>query len=191
MTTYIDPTNGQTIGYRATKGTIAEPFNVPMLWQASTLSYVSMLADAIGNLAVSGGGGGGGGAVTIADGADVAEGYKADSAIYGDVAGTVSAKLRGINALLQGVGAANAPATASVTNADSTVLAANAIRKKLVITNIGATNVFFGDGQSAALNSGIVLTSNGTWVMDSYTFSTAAIHAICATTSILAIQEYQ
>lgn len=137
------------------------------------------------------GGGGGGGAVSIADGADVAEGVTTDAAVYGDVNGTLSAKLRGLNALLLGRGTANAPASASVTNADSVVLAANASRKKLVITNIGTTNVYFGDGTTAALNSGIVLTPNGTWVMDNYTFSTAAIHAICASTSTLAIQEYQ
>jgi hypothetical protein len=46
-------------------------------------------------------GGGGGGAVTIADGADVAQGSTADAAIIGDIAGTLSAKLRGINATLQ------------------------------------------------------------------------------------------
>lgn len=43
------------------------------------------------------GGGGGGGAVTVANGADVAEGNTADTAVIGDTAGTVSAKLRGIN----------------------------------------------------------------------------------------------
>lgn len=41
-----------------------------------------------------GGGGGGGGAVTIADGADVAEGATADAAVASGAAGTVSAKLR-------------------------------------------------------------------------------------------------
>ena len=136
-------------------------------------------------------GGGGGGAVTVVDGGDVAQGTTTDAAVYGDAAGTLSAKLRGINALTRGVGTANAPASAGVTNVDSTVLAANANRKKLVITNIGTTNVFFGDGAAAVMSSGIVLTPNGTWVMDSYTFSTAAIHAICASTSTLAIQEYQ
>jgi hypothetical protein len=136
-------------------------------------------------------GGGGGGAVSIADGSDVAEGVTTDAAVFGDAAGTLSAKLRGINALLKGVGTASAPATASITSADSVAVAANASRKKLVITNIGTANVYFGDGTTAALNSGIVLTPNGTWVMDNYTFSTAAIHAICASTSTLAIQEYQ
>ncbi len=43
------------------------------------------------------GGGGGGGAVTIADGADVTEGAIADVAVTGDNAGTISAKLRGLD----------------------------------------------------------------------------------------------
>jgi hypothetical protein len=45
----------------------------------------------------SGGGGGGGGAATIADGADVAQGARADTAVQGDTAGSLSAKLRGLN----------------------------------------------------------------------------------------------
>jgi hypothetical protein len=48
-------------------------------------------------------GGGGGGAVTIADGADVTEGAIADAKVTGDVAGTVSAKLRGINTSLASI----------------------------------------------------------------------------------------
>jgi len=44
--------------------------------------------------------GGGGGAVTIADGADVAEGSTTDAAVTGDNPGTVSAKLRGLNKIL-------------------------------------------------------------------------------------------
>ena len=87
-------------------------------------------------------------------------------------------------------GSASAPATASVGNTDSVVLAQNKQRKKMVIVNIGAVNVFFGDGQAAVLNSGIVLTPNGTWVMDTYTFTTNAIHAICGSASTLSIQEY-
>ena len=41
-------------------------------------------------------GGGGGGAVTIADGADVAQGALADAAVVTDAAGTISGKLRGL-----------------------------------------------------------------------------------------------
>lgn len=45
----------------------------------------------------TGGGGGGGGAVTVADGADVAEGATADAVVAAGAAGTVSAKLRRIS----------------------------------------------------------------------------------------------
>ena len=141
--------------------------------------------------ATSSGGGGGGGAVTIVDGGDVEQGSTTDAAVYGDVAGTEAAKLRGISAMVRGLGTALAPATATATVTDSVVLAANASRKKMVIVNLGSFNVFFGDGFSAALNSGIVLTPNGTWVMDRYTFTTNAIHAISTGSAILAIQEYQ
>ncbi len=47
--------------------------------------------------------GGGGGAVTIADGADVAQGALADAAVTGDSAGTISAKLRGLLKILTAV----------------------------------------------------------------------------------------
>lgn len=51
----LNPKTGATIGYQETKGTTAEPFNVPMVWQSSTLSYIPLLADGNGNLLVSGG----------------------------------------------------------------------------------------------------------------------------------------
>ena len=61
----LDPKTGKTIGYQETKGTTAEPFIVPMMWQASSLSFISLQSDAAGNLMVSGGGGGGGGLADI------------------------------------------------------------------------------------------------------------------------------
>jgi len=48
-------------------------------------------------------GGGGGGAVTIADGADIAEGATTDVAVTGDNPGSVSAKLRGLSKILADV----------------------------------------------------------------------------------------
>lgn len=48
----LDPHNGATIGYFATKGTQADPFDVPMGWQPSSLSYVTLKMDAGGNLSV-------------------------------------------------------------------------------------------------------------------------------------------
>jgi hypothetical protein len=150
------------------------------VWDVGTLTWVSQVQSS-----------GGGGAITVANGADVTEGATTDAAVYGDTAGTISAKLRGIDALMQGIGTAIAPASASVISTDSVVIAANALRKKMVVINVGAVNVFFGDGFSSAMNSGIMLTPNGTWVMDRYTFTTNDIHAICASNSTLSIQEYQ
>lgn len=48
-------------------------------------------------------GGGGGGAVTIADGANVVEGATTDAAVTSNAAGTLSAKLRGLVAILADV----------------------------------------------------------------------------------------
>ena len=53
----LNPKTGATIGYQETKGTTAEPFNVPMAWQPSTLSYVSLSLDSAGNLNTNGAGG--------------------------------------------------------------------------------------------------------------------------------------
>jgi hypothetical protein len=82
------------------------------------------------------------------------------------------------------------PVSAPVTNVDTTVVAANASRKGLVVFNVGPVAVFFGMGVAAILNGGIALLPNGTWVMDPSTFFTGAIHAICSFGSTLAIQEY-
>ncbi len=62
----------------------------------------------------TGGGGGGGGAVTVADGADVAEGATADAVVAAGAAGTVSAKLRRVTSDLGTLkGAVGAQATAA------------------------------------------------------------------------------
>lgn len=57
------------------------------VWDVGTLSWVMETQPT---------GGGGGGAVTIADGADVAEGSTTDAAVITDTTGTVSSKLRGL-----------------------------------------------------------------------------------------------
>jgi hypothetical protein len=82
------------------------------------------------------------------------------------------------------------PVSASVTASDSVVLAANPSRKGVVVMNLGTVNVNFGCGTTAILNGGITLTPNGTWVMDTFTYTTSALHAICSSSSTLAIQEY-
>ena len=141
--------------------------NVAMYaWSPTLLQLVQLTVNSSGQLVVSGSGGGGGGSVT-------------QGTIPWVVANTVK------------TGVANSPQTASVTSTDSVVLVSNTNRKKLVITNAGTDNVFFGDGLTAVLNSGIMLVPNGVWVMDDFTFTTNSIHAISPTSSILAIQEYQ
>ena len=85
-----------------------------------------------------------------------------------------------------------APATASPSSSSSEVVAVNTARRGLIITNTGAINVYFSYGSySAVVGSGIVLTAGGSWVMDSFTFSTLAINAICTSSSTLSIQEFQ
>lgn len=66
------------------------------VWDTGSLDWVVMTQP-------SGGGGGGGGAVTIANGADVVSGSTTDAAVTSDSAGTLSAKLRGIIAILANV----------------------------------------------------------------------------------------
>lgn len=64
---------------------------------------VQLRVDSTGALAVTGGGGGGGGAVTIADGADVAEGATTATAYVdgtGAAAGTVVGLLKGLYVLI-------------------------------------------------------------------------------------------
>lgn len=119
-----------------------------------------------GGTAVLTTGGGPGGAVTIADGADVAEGAIADAAVVGDVSGTLSAKLRGISKILNSVwssanswlqvsiqnatlavtfptsSTAGAPAQTAVSSSASTILASNAGRKRFTVQNTGVTPVY-------------------------------------------------
>ena len=66
------------------------------VWNTSTLTWDKMTQP-------GGVGGGGGGPATIADGADVAQGATTDVAVTGDNAGTLSAKLRGLNKLFANV----------------------------------------------------------------------------------------
>jgi hypothetical protein len=62
----------------------------------SGVATVSLKAAQDSSGGASSGGGGGGGAVTVADGADVAEGATTDAAVTTDTDGTVSGKLRGL-----------------------------------------------------------------------------------------------
>jgi hypothetical protein len=65
-------------------------------WDPVSLIWRRIKVSSLGEIATTGGGGGGGGAVTVADGADVAEGATTDTAVVTDTSGTVSGKLRGL-----------------------------------------------------------------------------------------------
>lgn len=83
------------------------------------------------------------------------------------------------------------PVSVSVGTSSSSAVAANSLRKGLVVINLSTSNVSFGLGAAAVLNRGITLTPYGTWVMDQYTFTTAEIFAIAAAASSdLSIQEF-
>jgi uncharacterized membrane protein (DUF2068 family) len=86
---------------------------------------------------------------------------------------------------------ATAPTAASVGVTSAQVVAVNAARKSLVITNLSTNLVSIGIGAAAVLNSGITLAPYGTWTMNEWTFSTAVINAIASgASSAIAIQEF-
>lgn len=87
---------------------------------------------------------------------------------------------------------ASAPATVSAGVTSGTLIASNASRKGLVVTNtssLGTISLNLVNG-SAVLNSGITLYPHDTWYMDEWTFTTSQINVIAslAATSV-AIQE--
>lgn len=83
------------------------------------------------------------------------------------------------------------PTAATVGITSAQVVAANAARKGLVLTNTSGARISLGFGASAVLNSGITLYPGGIFVMDTSLFDTAVVNAIAsAAASNLAIQEY-
>jgi hypothetical protein len=87
---------------------------------------------------------------------------------------------------------ANSPAAASVGLTSAQVLASNASRKGLTLTNTSTANISLGFGSAAVLNSGITLYPGGVFYMDEYCFSTQAVNAIASVAaSNLGIQEWQ
>ena len=87
---------------------------------------------------------------------------------------------------------ASAPTFATVGVASGVVIALNAARKGLVLTNNSAnTESFNFAGGAAVLGSGITLGPGAVYVMDSFTFTTAAINGIASGAgSNCAIQEF-
>lgn len=86
---------------------------------------------------------------------------------------------------------ASAPATVTVGVTSASIVAANANRRGLIITNLSSNSVSIGLGTAAILNRGITLTQNGSWNMGSFDFVTDQINAIAsASGSIISIQEF-
>lgn len=85
----------------------------------------------------------------------------------------------------------SSPAAVSVGVASGVVIATNASRRGLVLTNTSNAIISFNIvGGAAVLREGITLYPGGHWEMDAYTFTTAAINGIAsAAASNLAIQE--
>lgn len=87
---------------------------------------------------------------------------------------------------------ANTPGSVSVGVTSVGVLSANASRTGGVFTNTSAAIIYIGIGQNALTGKGITLYPGGTWYMDEYSFSTAAINAIATVAaSVLDFQEFQ
>lgn len=87
---------------------------------------------------------------------------------------------------------ANAPGQVSVGTGSTALVASNASRKGLIVTNVSAAIVSLAIGTTAVSGSGIVLYPGGSWVMDQYSFATGAINAIAtAGASLVSVQEFQ
>lgn len=119
-------------------------------------------------------GGGGGGAVTIANGADVVEGNTADVKVVGDNAGTVSAKLRGLNTTLSSVdGKITTCNTGAVTISAALPAGANAIGTVTAVQST-ASNLngqMVGNVASAASDSGNPVKVGGVYNSSAPTFT--------------------
>lgn len=87
----------------------------------------------------------------------------------------------------------NAPAPAVVGAASAELVAANAARKGLTITNLSANWVFLGFGHPAVLNGGCALApGGGTYNMTPFDYNKLVVNAIAsAAGSNVAVQEYQ
>ena len=86
---------------------------------------------------------------------------------------------------------ASAPATVSVGEASTVVVARNTDRRGAVFVNTSLNRISFGIGTAAVMDRGITLYPQGVWEMTEHTFTTEAINAIAsAEGSALAVQEF-
>lgn len=89
---------------------------------------------------------------------------------------------------------ASAPTQGSAGVASSLLVAFNAQRVGLIVTNISNGTIYLGigAGNAAVVGSGITLNPNGgTWSMDDYTYTVEQINSIAhQAASSVAIQEF-
>ncbi len=135
-----------------------------------------MTVDSAGNIVT----GTGTGAVTIADGSNIVEGAVADAAVVTNAVGTLSAKLRGLVALLRrGSGSAPAAVAVDQTATGVVLLATNANRLSATFSNLDATNaVFIGTTTALTAANGIRIAAGASFTDER---STSAWRAICGT----------
>lgn len=87
---------------------------------------------------------------------------------------------------------AGTPSGSTVGTSSSVVVASNAARKGLIVTNLSPNVVSLAIGTPAVLNSGITMTGYGSvWQESEYDFVTGDIYAIAsAASSLISIQEF-
>jgi len=148
-------------------------------------------ASASAGLPTTGGGGGGGGAVTVADGADVAEGATTDAIVAAGAAGSVSAKLRRISNDM-GTVATNLPAKGQVVMASSLPVAI-ASDQSAVPVSLGTVKA--ASTPAAAADTALVVAispNNAVALLDSAGTNKATIKAgstaVVATDTSLVVQ---
>lgn len=85
---------------------------------------------------------------------------------------------------------ATAPQTASVGTSSVQIVAANANRKGLILTNTTPYQISFGFGQTAAYQYGLTIYPGEKYIMDQFSFFTGAINAISSAATYIGIQEF-
>jgi hypothetical protein len=175
--------------------------NVAMYaWSTFLLQNVQLTVDSSGNLMVVGAGGGGG---SNAAAGPTGSAVPASAGYTGWNSGgnLLGVSLAAPMPIQPGTGTtfstktpitANSPTAATVGVTSAQILASNASRKGLIVVNTSSNTVSLGLGASAVLSNGVTLTPQGTFWMDEFSLSTAAVNAIAsAASSNVSIQEYQ
>jgi hypothetical protein len=168
-------------------------------WSTNLLQNVELNVDNSGNLKVTSAGGGGSNPAAGPTGSAVPA--DADYQGWNSGGNLIGTSLAAPLPVQPGTGVtfstktpltANAPTSATVGVTSAQILASNASRKGLIVVNTSPNTVSLGLGASAVLSNGVTLTPQGTFWMDEFSLSTAAVNAIAsAASSNVSIQEYQ